>query len=229
MTRPAGAPLTWADLRKLLSFTALLSILCLFPKSVKGQAADRIRSPIDDQIRLRRAAKHPFARPEFDAGPVPAETPLQRMILVLQPDAAQEHELGELLAAQHDSSSALFHQWLTPEDFGRRFGLSDHDLNQVVHWLEDQGFAIESIAAGGQQIMFSGTAGQVENAFLTEIHEYRINGVVHHANAGDIEIPAALAPVISGIVSMHDFHSRPMHTRIAAATPEYTAGGAVHY
>ena len=229
MTRPASAPLTWADLRKLLFFTALLSILCLFPKSVKGQPFDRIRGRIDDNIRVRRAATHPLARPEFDTGRVAAETPMQRMILMLQPDAAKEHDLEELLAAQHDSSSALFHQWLTPEDFGRRFGLSDHDLNQVVHWLEDQGFAIESVAGGGQQIVFSGTARQVETAFRTEIHEYRINGVVHQANAGDIEIPAALAPVIRGIVSLHDFHSRPMHTRIAAASPEYTAGGGVHY
>lgn len=229
MTRPAGAPLTWADLRKLLFFTALLSIGCLFPKSVKGQTVDRIRGPIDDQIRVRRAASHPLARPEFEAGRVAAEARMERMILMLQPDAVQEQELNELLAAQHDSSSALFHQWLTPEDFGRQFGLSDHDLHQVLHWLQDQGFAIESIAGGGQQIVFSGTAGQVENAFRTELHEYRIIGVVHHANAGDIEIPAALAPVISGIVSLHDFHSRPMHTRIAAATPEYTAGGGVHY
>jgi len=229
MIRPAGAPLSWADLRKLLFFAALLSILCLFPKSVKGQAVDRIKGPIDEETRVRRAAAHPLARPEFDAGRIAAETPMDRIILVLQADAAQEQELNELLTAQQDSSSPLFHQWLTPEDFGRRFGLSDHDLNQVVRWLQDQGFAIELVASGGRQIVFSGTAGQVENAFRTEIHEYRINGVVHHANAGDVEIPAALAPVISGIVSLHDFRSKPMHARLAAVTPEYTAGGGVHY
>ncbi|HEY1239496.1 MAG TPA: protease pro-enzyme activation domain-containing protein [Bryobacteraceae bacterium] len=231
MNRPAGAPLTWADLRKLLFFAALLSILCLFPKSVKGQAGDRIREPINEEMRVRRAGTHPFVRPEFDAGRVEAETPLERMILVLQPDAAQSQELEELLAAQQNSASPLFHQWLTPEDFGRRFGLSDHDLNQVVRWLQDHGFTIESVAGGGRQIVFSGTASQVENAFRTEIHEYRINGVVYHANARDVEIPAALAPVVSGIVSLHDFHSRPMHARIAPASsvPDYTAGGGVHY
>jgi subtilase family serine protease len=227
MTRPGAA----AELRGLLLLGAILAALCLFPRSVRGQAVGRIARPVDPNVRTRQpGSRHPLARPEFDLRRVAPESPMERMILVLQPDASQEQELEDLLAAQQDSTAPLFHQWLTPEEFGRRFGVSDGDLNQVVGWLAEQGFSVEPLPAGRRQVVFSGTAGQIETAFHTEIHEYLVNGAIHHANASDIEIPSALAPVVGGVLSLHDFHSKPMHAVIQPANtrPEYTSGG-VHY
>jgi len=157
--------------------------------------------------------------------------PMQRMVLVLQPDGEQEQGLEALLAAQQDRNSPLFHQWLSAEEFGRRFGISENDLSQVVGWLTDMGFAVEPVAESRRQVVFSGTAAQIEAAFQTEIHAYRVNGVIHHANATDLAIPAALAPAISGVLSVHDFYSKPMHARIAPAAPapEFTGGSGTHY
>src|SRR5579872_3145251 len=231
MTGRASAASSRADFRKFLLLGAVLAGLCLFPGSVKGQTpVDRITRSIDNQTRVRRGGTHPLARREFDAGRVAPETRMERMVLVLQFDADQEQKLEELLAAQQDTNSPQYHQWLTPEDFGRQFGISDHDLNQVVRWLEDQGFDVEPVAEGRRQVIFSGTASQVEAAFRTEIHQYRVNGALHHANASDVEIPAALAPVISSVLSLHNFHSKPMHTglQVAAPSPEYTSGS-IHY
>ena len=227
MTRPGAA----AELRGLLILGAILAAICLFPRSVRGQAVDRINRSLDPSVGTRQpGSRHPLARPEFDLGRVAPESPMERMILVLQPDVTQEQRLEELLAAQQDSTSPLFHQWLTPEEFGRQFGVSDGDLNQVVRWLADQGFSVEPLPAGRRQVIFSGTAGQIEAAFHTEIHQYRVNGAIHHANASEIEMPSALAPVVGGVLSLHDFHSKPMHAAIRPAntTPEYTSGG-VHY
>ena len=231
MTGRASVSPRWADLRKLLFAGAVLAGLCLFPGSAHGQTpVDRITQTIENQVRVRRAATHPLARPEFDAGRVAAGTRMDRMVLVLQPDADQEQNLERLLTAQQDSNSPSYHQWLTPEDFGRQFGVSDHDLNQVIRWLQDQGFEVEPVAESRRQVIFSGTARQVEAAFRTEIHEYRVNGAIHRANARDIEIPAALAAVIGGVVSLHDFRSKPMHARFqpAASSPEFTSGS-THY
>ena len=51
-------------------------------------------------------------------------------------------------------------------------------------------------------IDFSGTAGQVREAFHTEIHNLDVSGERHIANMSDPQIPAALAPAIVGIVSL---------------------------
>ena len=67
-------------------------------------------------------------------------------------------------------------------------------------------------------IDFSGTAGQVREAFHTEIHNLEVTGKKHIANMSDPQIPAALAPAVVGIVSLNNFMPRPMNQPRAAYT-----------
>jgi subtilase family serine protease len=66
----------------------------------------------------------------------------------------------------------------------------------------------------------------VRDAFRTEIHRLQVNGVEHIANMGEPQIPAALAPAVVGVVSLHDFAPRPMHKLRGNYT--FTAGGATY-
>src|SRR5690349_11309607 len=110
MNRPAWL----AEIRGVLFLGATAAALCLFPRTVNGQnlnLRDRITQPVDESARTRwQGSRHKLARPEFDAGRVAPETRMERVVLLLQPAAAQEKELEDLLAAQHDSSSPWFHQ-----------------------------------------------------------------------------------------------------------------------
>src|SRR6202012_3407518 len=77
------------------------------------------------------------------------------------------------------------------------------------------------IAAGRSLVIFSGTASQVADTFHTEIHNYAVEGVEHLANAQDPQIPAALAPVVSGVLTLHDFRRQSaIHGMRAVAMPE---------
>jgi pseudomonalisin len=173
---------------------------------------------------------HPLAQPQFDQGAVSPDLSLQRMLLVLAPTAGQQAGLDALVAAQQDPASPFYHQWLTPAEFGTRFGASDQNLSQVTLWLTAHGFSIDEIAAGRRLIAFSGSAGQVFDAFHTEIHRYRIDGATHTANPQDPQIPAALAGIVRGVVSLHDFRRRSQLRERAAvnAQPQYSAGS-THY
>jgi subtilase family serine protease len=91
------------------------------------------------------------------------------------------------------------------EEFGERFGIGAADLTIVEHWLESHGFTVESVSPSRMVIDFSGTAAQVTRTFHTEIHYFTVRGRRHIANVRDPAIPAALAPVIAGIGSLHDF------------------------
>lgn len=195
-----------------------------------AQSQPRILTPIDERATLRLTGNvHPLARAEFDAGAVPASQPLERMILVLTPDPATQNELDRFVADQHDPASAEYHRWLTPEEYGRRFGIADADLNQITGWLSLHGFTIEEVSAGRRTLVFSGTARLVEETFRTSIHYYRVNGKLHQANSTEPEIPQALAGVVAGIASLHDFLSVPQATRVeAVAAPEWSSGGS-HY
>jgi len=156
---------------------------------------------------------------------------MDRMLLLLEPDAAQQNALAGLLEAQQDPASPEYHQWLSPEIFGQRFGASERDVERIVDWLAGHGFEVEPVESARRQIVFSGTAAQVQSAFHTEVHLYNINGESHYANASDPEIPLAIAEVVSGVVSLHNFRSQPMHkiaTRAEVPAPEFTSGG-THY
>ena len=222
------------QIRSISALALFLSTILSITQNLNAQPAplDRITAPVDGRLTVARPGdRHPLAIPEYDAGPVAPDHRMDRMMLVLQPDPAQERALEALLAAQQDPQSRQYRQWLTPERFGKLFGVSDHDLAQVVEWLERQGFQVEPASGGRRVLVFSGTAGQVEAAFHTPIHTYNVNGVIHHANSSDPQIPLALASVVEGVASLHDFRSQPLHhglRALAASDPEYSSG-ATHY
>src|SRR6185369_3735263 len=111
--------------------------------------------------------------------------------------------------------------------YGKRFGISDDDLAEVTAWLQRRGFSIDEVGASRGWINFSGTVGQVERAFKTPIHDYKVNGKLYHANSKDPEIPRALADVVNGVVTLHNFGRVPMNHGFTPV-PEYTSGSS-HY
>src|SRR6266566_4047492 len=152
-----------------------------------------------------------------DEGPV-EDSMLLRLSIRFRPTSAQAAALNRLLEQQQNPSSTHYHKWLTPEEFGEHFGLSPEDLAKVSNWLRSQGFQVETVAKSGTHVAFSGSAGQIRNGFRTDLHRYKAGGETHFANAGDIEIPEDLAPLIAGVRGMDDFRieshpgPRPMAT-----------------
>jgi subtilase family serine protease len=115
-----------------------------------------------------------------------------------------------LLAAQRDPSSPSFHNWLTPEQYADRFGLSTTDLARVTAWLRSAGFTVEYTARGRDWIAFSGTAAQVEAALHTSVHRYAIGGETHFAVATEPVIPSELKPLVATILGLNDFYPKSM-------------------
>ncbi|MFZ0743555.1 MAG: protease pro-enzyme activation domain-containing protein [Terracidiphilus sp.] len=207
-----------------LHFFILAGVLCVARNNASAQvgstvspgiAAPRpmITQPVDElQRTVLRGNTHPLARPAFDQGIAPANLPMQRMILVLKRSAEQESSLRELLDDQQTRTSPRYHQWLTPEQFGKQFGPADGDVETIEAWLESHGFMVSAVSKGRTAIEFSGTADQVREAFHTTIHKYGINGEQYWANSSDPSIPSALAPVVKGVLSLHNFPRRPQST-----------------
>ncbi len=217
--------------RKLYTLLILLSCsLTSWPQTTQSsllsiRPTNRIVTPVNEQQRVPLSGQtHPSARPEYSTGKVAAGQRLEHMVLVLRADPAQEAALEELIRAQQDPDSAYYHQWLTPEAYGKHFGISAHDLDQVLLWLQSHGMQVEDVPASRRAIVFSATAGQVESTLHTSIRKYSVSGAIHYANANDPEIPLALTPVVRGVVSMHDFRSAPMHI----TAPAFTLSNGAH-
>ncbi len=194
-------------------FLAVISV-SLISQRVSGQssaARSLITAPVDEsKLTVLKGNTYPLARAQYDQGPAPASLAMDRMLLVLKSSSEQVAALQTLLAEQADKTSPNYHKWLTPQQFGQQFGVSDEDLQTITTWLESRGFQSIKVSNGRNVIEFSGNAGQVQAAFHTAIHSYVVNGKQHWANASDPSIPQALTPAVAGIASLHNFPKRRM-------------------
>jgi subtilase family serine protease len=152
---------------------------------------------------------HPLAKQATDLGAVNSQIKLDQITLNSNLSAAQQKDLDTLLAAQQNPKSSLYHHWLTQEQYGARFGLTDADLKAVTSWLTSQGFAVTGVSKSRNSIHFSGQVWQVESAFHTQMHRMELNGQEHIANTSDIQLPAAMASVFMNIRGLDNFRPKP--------------------
>ncbi len=186
--------------------------LAFVADSLHAQPADRLHSDITGPSKtLLPGNTHPaIAQVKADSNLAPIA--MEHMVLVLRPDATEQADLETLIAQQQDPKSPLYQKFLTPEDFGKRFGVSDNDIAKITAWLSAQGFRVEEIPAGRRSIVFSGSSDQVAVAFNTQIRRYTIGTEHHIANSTDPQIPAAMTPVVNGVLKLHDF--RHQHSTV---------------
>ncbi|MFZ0737803.1 MAG: protease pro-enzyme activation domain-containing protein [Candidatus Acidiferrales bacterium] len=197
------------------------------PSGVKAagswqQTRPLIRQTIDESKRVTlRGNTRPEANGWNDRGPVEGNFQLQHMLLLLKRPAETEKALETYIDELQDKSSPNYHQWLTAEQLGEQYGLADDDINAITAWIESHGMTVNVVYPNRVLMDISGTAAQLREALRVEIHYLDVDGVKHFANMNDPQIPAALAPAVAGIVSMHDFRPHPANT----PRTQYTAGG----
>jgi len=204
---------------------ALAFPLVLIPQNRSSRVL--ITQPVDENVLHRLSGNtRAQANAQNDAGAVADSLAMEHMLLQLQRPPEQELAVRRLIDSQHDPASPNFHHWLTAAQFGQSFGPAQEDINAVTGWLRSHGFQVNLVYPNGMLIDFSGTAGQVRTAFHTAIHNLNVNGQPHIANMSDPQIPAALAPVVAGVVSLHDFLPRTMSRRHTEFT--FASGGSTY-
>ena len=196
-------------MKHLRLYLIILTILPL-PAAAQFPATQLVTQPVDTtKLVTLHGSVHPLAQPRYDIGMVNESTPAQRLLLVLNRPPDREAAFQQLLRDLHAPGSSSYHHWLTSEEMGTRFGPADADLDAVTGWLTSSGFAVNRVSKGRRFVEFSGTVGQVNAAFHTQIRDYLVNGEVHHANATEIQIPEALAQIVAGLSPLHDFRPAP--------------------
>jgi pseudomonalisin len=198
-----------------------------------GQAAAASPRFIDDNDTVvLKGNTHYLARTQGNAGLSPTSLPMENMIMSLKIPAAKEAELQDYLKDLHDPSSPRYHQWLTPEEYGAKFGPSAEDVAAASGWLASHGFKVEGVGKSRTWINFSGDVGKVEQTFKTTMKTVKKGDKVYQANASDPSIPRGLSDLVSGIVTLHNIPRQPKHSGArlfpADTVPNYTYGSS-HY
>ncbi len=202
--------------RKFLFALTVASVVLAFipgPASAAHQGSSAlITSPIDNsKLVTLYGNTRPEANSRHDLGRVADEFPMNHMLLQLRRDPEVEHAFAQYIDSLADRNSPNFRHWMTAAEQGERFGVAQEDIDTITGWLRSEGFTVGHVYPSRMVIDFSGTAGQIRTAFHTEIHNLSVAGQPHIANMSDPQIPAALAPAITGVVSLHNFHPEAHH------------------
>ena len=210
---------------RVFSVVAATGLLLVAPVRAQNRLA-QIKGPIFDTDLVTLSGNvHPLAVAANDKGRVSDGMPMSDLWLLLKRAPEVEKAWLQLLDDQQNPKSPSFHKWLTTQEIGDRFGPAPEDINRVSQWLESHGFTVGRVATHGLTIVFSGTAGQVREAFHTEIHYFDADGGRHFANASDPQVPAALAPAVVGPVSLNNFMPHPLLSKQTARVKSgYTTG-----
>jgi subtilase family serine protease len=204
--------------RSVLLFS-LLAGLAL--PSLIAQAKPQITSAVKNEDRIALPGNvHPLLKHAQDMGIPDTSTTAGRMVLVLKPSEESKAALQQYLLQAHSTGSSSYHKWLSPTEFGERFGAATSDIEQVRTWLESQGLTVTRTLPGRLGIEFTGTIGQVGAAFQTSIHTFQVNGETHRANISNPKVPAAFARAVRGVSSLNDFRLHSNYRTLGKASLE---------
>lgn len=169
-----------------------------------GQIDETQTTPLQGHVRADLTAQRDLGLTE-DAKPM-------QLWLLLGRTPEQQADLDSLLAQQQQPGSPMYHKWLTPAQFGERFGAAQADVAKLTNWLQSHGFAVQGLLNNGSVLQFTATAGQVRAAFKTEIHYWNVQGGQYAANAQDPLIPTSISSLVVGIQGLNRIPKKPHHT-----------------
>jgi subtilase family serine protease len=213
-----------------LSPALLLAASFVLSASISAQTTQqpkaRLSAPIADTSRATLAGSQPpRARLSSDLGAVDPSTPLPSITMYFSRSTQQQADLEALVAAQQNPSSPQFHQWLTPAEFGARFGLADTDIARTEAWLQSRGFTVSGVSPSRNSITFAGTAATAASAFGAPLHRYSYQGKNHIAPAADLSLPSSLSGIVADVRGLSDFRPHPhvKHANGALYKPNFTS------
>jgi subtilase family serine protease len=135
----------------------------------------------------------------LDLGPTPGDEQVSFSVSLHLPGEA---EMDAYVAGLAQPGSPSFHKYLTADQFGTRFGLSDAQMGQVVAWLEQAGISATTVPQR-TSIAAEGTAAQVDSLLgITLADRSNASGVRYHVPLGDPRVPSSLAGSVDTVVGL---------------------------
>jgi len=192
-------PTTLLSFRKLfarpLTMLASLTLLCGFSEVTLAQSSGRVL--LSEGVNVAQAAG-------VDLGEMPVSQRLQ-MTLTLKPSADRIARLDGFLREVRTPGTADYRHWVTPAEFGERFGATAEQIEAASTWLVSCGLRVDVVDSSRMRITTSGFRTAVESAFGTSMRMSEVNGVRGFRANAAISVPEAMAGLVVGVSGLDTF------------------------
>ena len=179
------------------------------------------------QIGIATRAEHLMAQMGAqDAGALAGSQSLT-LSLRLASTPEQTAALDQLLLAQTNRSSPVYHRWLSTQEFGTKFGPTALQRQALTHWLSLNGLTVTAQSKSGMRLTVEGSVAAVEQAFAIPMRRMVASDQIYFANQTAPTLPTSLAASVSSISGLDDLPS-PAATRLRlnGVAPAASADGA---
>ncbi len=154
----------------------------------------------------------------------------QGLTLVGTPDAAatvsfevalplrHTAQLDALLKSLHDPDSAQYHQWLTPAQFGQRFGPDQATMARLSAALQARGLSVQTHT---RSLHVSGPTSVVEKVLSTHLH-LAASATARGGKrvvADAVVLPSELAAAGATLMAFGQHEAQPMNRVVTDALP----------
>jgi subtilase family serine protease len=190
---PAGAAQPENLSRDALSWRRLLAVALGFvlsawltPSLVFGQAATVELSPLVAKSTL-----------------VSSLDRNQQISLALTLPLSDPKGAEEFVQHVSQRGDALFHKYLTPQEFANRFGANESDYAALKQWAATNGLTVSQESIARTVLTVRGSAAQFESIFNTQINNYRSPaGDEFYSAAVKPTIPSSIAGKVSAVIGL---------------------------
>ena len=149
----------------------------------------------------------------------------QQLNLSIGLQLRNQQELQSLLREMYTPHSPGYHHFLSPQQFVDEFGPTTEQQQQVINYLQQQGFSVTHISSNHLLIDASASVAQAETTFKVSINNYRLGANQFYANANPPSIPGPLASIITSIGGLdNSVHMHPLYHLHPKNSNKPTAG-----
>jgi subtilase family serine protease len=194
---------------------AAIAIAAFTGASAFGTASVQIDSDIAPMVSKSQVLAH-----------VDLNMPISMVFVLPLEDPAAAESYAMRVNAPEDP---LYKQYLTPEQFGVRFGPSETDYNAVLTWATSTGLKPGEPSRSRTTLSVRGTAAQCESLLNTSVNNYRgPEGRLYYSAATTPSVPEAIARRVKSIVGLSSYNKFAPLVRVhktRPGLPVLSAGG----
>lgn len=178
-------------------------------RAASGSGSGSLARTLQDTVpELVRTAK--------DLGPLRTPQALHVLLPLAVPDP---EALDRYVVAAYRPHSAGYHRFLSPAEFGTRFGAPVQEIATVTRTLQRLGLRVQAPSRNRLFVEASASVATLERVFGTTLHSFALPHRSFFANTRDIRLPAALAGAVTGVIGLDDL-ARP-EPKVRAGNPAF--------
>ena len=154
-----------------------------------------------------KQSTHTVASQPSGTGKLPPGTPLPQdevkplTFNLVYNDAAMEQDVAQIYTA----GSSTFHQYLTPDQIVQRYALPDAQQQQVMNWLTQNGYAIDSTDALRTAIKVHASVATIERTLHIKLNSYTIDNNQFFLQQGEPKLSEPVSSLVSSVIGLDNF------------------------